>query len=104
MSTCSRLLGGHFAGAKVVSGLCDLANWSPQSRIYYSLKSSLDRTVPIFFASYRHKARRMGNINATPSHAPAGQSEHEHYRAEAKKHAELRNQYYQQSQVWKMPI
>ncbi|EIE22486.1 DUF1771-domain-containing protein [Coccomyxa subellipsoidea C-169] len=40
----------------------------------------------------------MGNTNSHPSQAPAGVSQHEHYRAEAKKHAELRNQYYQQSQ------
>ena len=41
----------------------------------------------------------MGNINAHPSKAPAGVGQHEHYRAEAKRHAELRNQYYEQSQV-----
>lgn len=41
----------------------------------------------------------MGNILGTPSNSQQGVNEHDHWRAEARKHALQRNQYFQQSQV-----
>lgn len=95
------LLAGQYRGAKVLCDPGDLTQQGWACLILANLDSerSLKTAARAFLLPRDTKQSAMGNINATPSQAPPGVGGNEHYRAEARKHAELRNQYYQQSQV-----
>ncbi len=96
-----RFLARQYRGAKILCDPSDLTQQGWACSILANLDSNreLQTAAGVLLSPRGSKQRAMGNINATPSQAPAGVGGNEHYRAEARKHAELRNQYYEQSQV-----
>lgn len=95
------LLARQYRGAKILCDPSDLTQQGWACSIFANLdsKRNLQIAARALLSPRGTKQRAMGNINATPSQAPPGVGGNEHYRAEARKHAELRNQYYEQSQV-----